>query len=119
MGYILFLVALLLFPIFALWGFVEILISLFYKRKFWKGLKNLGDIFKLLAIQIDKMLNVILQIPANRLLQKDGYKFGNLNDTLSTALGKNKQQSTLTKFGLTICKILHFIDANHCEKSVI
>lgn len=46
------------------------------------------------------------------------YEFGDVRETISSALGKNKKQGTLTFFGKIICFILDSIDKNHCEKSI-
>ena len=71
------------------------------------------------AVDIDKFgnrnfrtfLNVTMKI-------KGGYMFGNVNETISSALGKNQRDGTLSWFGKVICKILDTIDKNHCEKSI-
>ena len=44
---------------------------------------------------------------------------GNVNETISSVLGKNQRFGHLTKFGKVICKILDTIDKNHCEKSIV
>lgn len=118
LGFLLFVIALVLFVPLAIWGFIETLIGLFYKKRFFKALNVFGGVFMAMALLIDKMLNVLLQFPANRLLQKNGYEFGNYKDTISKVLGENKKIGTLTKFGTTICRFLHFLDRNHCEKSI-
>lgn len=46
------------------------------------------------------------------------YKFGNVNETISSALGKNQRDGTLSKFGKAICFILDKIDSNHCQNSI-
>ena len=45
-------------------------------------------------------------------------RFGNIDETISSVLGKNQRFGHLTKFGKVICKILDTIDKNHCEKSI-
>ena len=73
------------------------------------GLSN--AYFKETAIDIDKFgnrnfrtfLNVTMKI-------KGGYMFGNVNETISSALCKNQRFGHLTKFGKIICKILDTID---------
>ena len=82
------------------------------------GLSN--AYFKETAIDIDKFgnrnfrtfLNVTMKI-------NGGYMFGNVNETISSALGKNQRDGTLSWFGKVICKILDTIDKNHCEKSIV
>ncbi|MCH8490025.1 MAG: hypothetical protein LAT81_08870 [Oceanicaulis sp.] len=51
-------------------------------------------------------------------LRKDGgHEFGDINETISSALGQNKRLGKLSKAGCVLCKILHFFDPDHCEKS--
>ncbi|UOX32422.1 hypothetical protein LXD69_10195 [Flavobacterium sediminilitoris] len=71
------------------------------------------------AIDLDKFgnrnfrtfLNVTMKI-------KEGYQFGNVNETISSALGKNQRDKTLSWFGKCICFILNKLDKNHCQKSI-
>jgi len=68
---------------------------------------------------VDQLGNVIMQHLLNLLLvKKGGYKFGNRDETISSALGKNKQKNMLTGFGKSIDKILDIIDANHSLNSI-
>ena len=84
---------------------------------FKQGLSN--AYFKETAIDIDKFGNRNFRTFLNATMKiKGGYMFGNVNETISSALGKNQRAGTLTKFGKVICKILDTIDKNHCEKSI-
>ena len=47
-----------------------------------------------------------------------GYEFGKENETISSALGKNERDNTLSKKGKLLVKILDFLDKNHCQKSM-
>jgi len=47
------------------------------------------------------------------------FMIGNIDETISSVLGKNQRFGHLTKFGKVICKILDTIDKNHCEKSIV
>ena len=47
-----------------------------------------------------------------------GYQHGNINETISSVLGKNQRDETLTKFGMLITKILDRMDENHCKESI-
>ena len=82
----------------------------------------LDPVFKLLgdlALSIDMAGNVLLRRPMNAwLITEEGYKFGNRKETISSALGKNKRDETLTPFGRGIANLLDFIDENHCLKSI-
>ena len=71
-----------------------------------------------LAISKDRFGNILIKYIANQILiTKEGYKFGNYNDTISKVLGKNKKQNTLTKLGVFLCYILNKLDKNHVEKA--
>ena len=76
--------------------------------------------FKDSAINIDKFGNREFRTSLNRCLitENSPFQFGNINETISSVLGKNQRFGHLTKFGKVICKILDTIDKNHCEKSI-
>ena len=81
------------------------------------GLSN--AYFKETAIDIDKFGNRNFRAFLNATMRiSGGYNFGNVNETISSALGKNQRAGTLSWFGKIICKILDTIDKNHCEKSI-
>ena len=118
LGFILFVIAIIISPIIIVWGTLEAILKAFYKRSIGFALTFLGSFFFSLAIVIDMLLNVFIQVPANRLLKYyDGYPFGKAGDTFSKALGRNKKIGNLRPLGIYICKFLHLLDKNHCEKS--
>jgi hypothetical protein len=80
--------------------------------------KDKSGYFKETAIDIDRFGNRNFRTLLNTTLQKNGYKFGDERETISSALGKNKRDNTLTKTGITICNILDYLDKNHCLKSI-
>lgn len=67
------------------------------------------------AITIDKLANREFRTLWNStLITWDGYDFGNINETISSVLGKNIQNETLTKTGKVLVFILtkkHCLDA--------
>nr|WP_304608122.1 NUDIX domain-containing protein [Lentiprolixibacter aurantiacus] len=84
-----------------------------------KGLTGLGEYSLKIAISIDQLGNVIMQHLLNLLwIGKGGYKFGNRDETISSALGRNKVLGTLTGFGKLTDKILDRIDPNHSLNSI-
>ena len=97
---------------------------------FKHGLSN--DYFKETAIDIDKFGNRNFRTLLNCTLIKDRfeywsfdrymiiecYKFGNVNETISSALGKNQRNNTLSRLGKIIVFILDKIDREHCKKSI-
>ncbi len=114
-GFLLFLVSIVLFVITTPIGF---LYGLFH-RLFTGFLKGLGGYLLEMAISIDQLGNVIMQHILNLLwIKKEGYKFGNRDETISSVLGKNQVQNTLSGFGKLIVKILDTIDPNHALDSI-
>ena len=114
-GILLFIISIVLFvftgPIGLLFGF--------FKQIFSKGLQGVNEYFLELAISIDQLGNVLMQHVFNALwIKRGGYQFGNRDETISSAFGKNKQLDTLTGFGKTIDKILDIIDPNHSLNSI-
>ena len=49
------------------------------------------------------------------LINEKGYRFGDIRETISSVLGKNQRDKTLTKTGKVLVWVL---DKNHCEKSI-
>lgn len=81
------------------------------------GLSN--KYFKETAIDIDRFGNRNFRTLLNTtLIKSNGYKFGNELETISSVLGKNLKNKTLTKTGKILCNILDFIDKNHCINSI-
>lgn len=114
-GILLFLISIVLFAITGPFGFV----FAFFKLLFSKGFKGFGAYALQLAISIDQLGNVLMQHLFNSLwIKKGGYLFGNGDETISSALGKNKQLGTLSHFGKAIDAFLDFIDPNHSLNSI-
>lgn len=91
----------------------------FFYQLFTKGIAGVGEYALKIAISIDQLGNVMLQHLLNLIwIKKEGYKFGNRDETISSVLGKNKQLNTLTAFGKGIDKVLDFIDPNHSLNSI-
>ena len=71
------------------------------------------------AYDIDRFGNHNFRTLLNTtLILKSGYRFGNFNETISSVLGKNERDKTLSKTGIVLVSILDFIDTNHCKKSI-
>jgi 8-oxo-dGTP diphosphatase len=72
-----------------------------------------------MALSIDQFGNCACQYLFNDLLIKEGgYRFGNIDETISSVLGKNKRDNTLTWLGQLLSNILDAIDENHVLKSI-
>lgn len=81
--------------------------------------ENKKGYFRSSAITIDKLANREFRTLWNKTLKKEnGYKFGAENETISSALGKNQRDNTLTKTGIKLVWLLDKIEKNHCLKSI-
>jgi hypothetical protein len=75
--------------------------------------------FKSSAINLDKFCNREFRTSLNKFFKKkEGYSFGLISETISSALGKNERDGTLTKAGKILVYILNKIEYNHCKKSI-
>ena len=72
-----------------------------------------------LAIVIDQNGNVVGQYTFNDLfIKKDGYKFGNRKESISSALGKNKELGKFKPTGETVANDLELFEKNHVIKAI-
>ena len=72
-----------------------------------------------LALAKDQYGNALCSYLFNwTLIKKDGYKFGNIDETISSVIGKNKVKGTLTRLGKILDFILDILDSNHSIKSI-
>ena len=76
--------------------------------------------FKDTAINLDMFGNREFRFSLNKYLitEKSQDRFGNIEETISSVLGKNQLSNNLTKFGKVIVWILNKIEKNHCIKSI-
>ncbi len=106
----LFLTALLLFIFLAPIGFF---VAMFDS---WSAIKKY---FFGMAVSIDQMGNVVAAKFFNWLLiDSDGHKFGDEDETISSVLGKNNKLDTLSKWGMFLDAILSLFEENHSIKSI-
>ncbi len=114
-GLLLFLISIVLLAVTGPLGFVY---GLFYAF-FTNGIKGIGEFLLKIAISIDQLGNVMMQHLLNMLWVKKGrYNFGNRDETISSALGRNKKLDTLTSMGNWIDNLLDTIDPNHSLNSI-
>lgn len=86
----------------------------------FKSKDNAKGYFRSTAVNMDKFGNREFRTLWNCTLRKDpGYKFGNPEETISSALGKNERDGTLSKAGKVLSWILNLIDKDHCKKSIV
>ncbi len=67
-----------------------------------------------MLISIDQYFNVLLS-PLLNLILRPSARFGDPDETLSSVFGKNGEECKACHF---ICKLLHLIDPQHCERSI-
>lgn len=104
-----------LFPL----GLIITFIINLYKRRWRFSFKRLDDQFLSIATSIDASGNVVCKDLFNLILkQKGGCEFGNRKETISSVLGKNQRDGTLTGIGKGVAFVLDKIDTDHCFKSI-
>jgi 8-oxo-dGTP pyrophosphatase MutT (NUDIX family) len=114
-GGLLFVISLVLLvltgPLGFLYGLLHSLLS--------RGFRGVGEYLLQLAVSIDQLGNVLMQHLLSGLwIKTGGYPFGNRDETISSALGRNKREGTLTAFGRAIDALLDRIDPNHSLNSI-
>lgn len=82
--------------------------------------KNKKGYFLSSAVNLDRFGNMELRTLWNKTLRKkNGYLFGDFRETISSAIGKNKRDGTLSTAGKVLSFILDKLDKNHSLKSII
>lgn len=120
MGFILFIVALIVVPILSIVGIIYGLISIFVKGVSGM-LSQVNKTFYFLAHTLDRFGNVACEVPLTHLMIKKGadkvdyWHFGDNDETVSAVIGANKVLGTLSGSGLWWCNSLNKIDPLHCE----
>jgi len=111
-GLILFIVSSILKIILAPFSYIYGVIKSLYKREFNHYNFNL-------AIAVDQYGNALCKYLFNDvLITKDGYKFGDVSETISSCIGKNRVKNTLTFCGRLLDWILDKIQPNHSILSI-
>lgn len=114
-GVLLFLISVILLVITTPIGFIYGLLHGLFTR----GFRGIAEYLLKVAISIDQLGNVLMQHLLNLLWVKEGgYKFGNRDETISSALGRNRKLGTLTALGRGIDKFLDTIDPDHSLNSI-
>lgn len=119
MGFLLFLVSVILSVILYPLAFLASIIKGFYKTSFKIGLDKLNQQFLDIATSIDANGNVVADDLFNfALIRKEGYQFGKRKETISSVLGKNQLSQTLTPIGWLLASLLDLIQKHHCFRSI-
>jgi len=112
MDFILFIIASILKTLFSLLGYIFGFFYSIFKGEFSKYHLNL-------AIAKDQYGNALCQYIFNCLLiTKQGYKFGNIDETISSVIGKNKMSKTLSPLGRLLDYLLNLFEKDHSTKSI-
>jgi hypothetical protein len=75
--------------------------------------------FRDTALSIDIFANREYRTLWNKTLRKpNGYEFGFIGETISSALGKNQRDKTLTTAGKVLVWILDRFEQDHCLNSI-
>ena len=114
----------ILLPLGIIWTVGEILVRIFSssekKSAFIKSIWFLTATLHSLALGLDQIGNAVCRDMFNRLLiEQDGYKFGKVQETISSVLGKNQMLDTLSLWGWILVSILELFEEEHCIKSII
>lgn len=116
MGIILYMITYILDPICMLVNFFVVLWKNVKTRGFFK---TIGGYFLSDAVSRDEFANYNYRTLWNTFLRtSNGYKFGRKDETISSALGKNQRDKTLSWFGIFICFILDKLNKEHCKNSI-
>ena len=119
MGFILFIVAIILTSILSMASFVFTPIYYIVTFKWKSGLGQLDKWFLRLAVSLDQFGNTSCsKVLEYTMTKRFGVPFGDSDMTVSYVLGRNKYRGSLTLFGKLIVWILHLIDTNHVEKAI-
>jgi hypothetical protein len=110
-GFILLIIALLLSVVLLPIGFIfQIIVTLF---------RSIDTYLFQIAKSIDQHGNLVCAELFNlTLIKRKGYKFGDMDKTISFVLGVNAEKKTLTYLGKKVCNLLNVIEKDHVKKAV-
>jgi hypothetical protein len=110
-GFILLIIALLLSVVLLPIGFAfQVIVTLF---------RSIDTYLFQIAKSIDQHGNLVCAELFNlTLIKKKGYKFGDMDKTISFVLGVNAETKTLTYLGKKVCNLLNVIEKDHVKKAV-
>ena len=98
----------------ALPAFIIGLFTHFFKRTIGEGLDNLSIDLKNVNLSLDQLGNVtIFNWLWFLFKKKDGYKFGDPDETISYVLKVNHENNTLVFLGPILYRIIDTIDPGH------
>lgn len=90
-----------------------------------KNFKLFNRVFSRYLVRIamahDQADNTTVRFLFNGILLKknlDSYKFGNMDEKISSVLGKNQKRKSLNALGRLVNSILHVIEEDHSVKAI-
>ena len=96
--------------VFLIWAAIEVIIISIKQRKGNKLIDFICNFVTIVLISINYIMNVLLCLPANRILiTAQGDKFGNPSKSFTQTLGINIVKGTIKPRGLLLYKILESI----------
>lgn len=99
--------------------FLILPLTVWNRRVVRKNRGNTDGYYLNTAVNLDIWANREFRALWNAKLRKmSGYNFGHIGETISSALGKNQRDKTLSFTGRCLAKILDTIDKDHCKKSI-
>jgi hypothetical protein len=116
----LFIVAIIIYIVILPIAIIHSIIKFIISKEYIKILLFLSNLFKSHALGINQTSNRAFSVLFNDALVKDDtiHSFGDIDETLSSVLGKNKLKNNLTLFGKIIDFILTIFDDNHTIESI-
>lgn len=116
---LLLIVAIVLFSLLLVPAIIWGIVASFWKRKLKNGTNEVASWFYAWALSIDQLGNVVCKELFNdALITPSGITFGNPDETISSVLGKNKLNDSLTVTGKSLDWILNKLDPGHSIKSI-
>ena len=93
--------------------------ALCFRAKLINAFRRIGDYFLLVAVSVDQAGNTFCaELFNDVMIAPSGHPFGDPDETISSVLGKNKRDNTLTGFGRGLSWLLDALDPNHVTKSI-
>mgnify|MGYP006906253265 CR=1 FL=1 len=119
-GFLLFPISVFLLLTTAGFGVLYSLLTLPFKMSCKSLILRWHQYFMKMAVSIDQLGNVVLQDLFNDLLllPNSHQRFGNEDETISSVLGKNKKNNSLSGVGKTLAQLLDRLDPNHVLDSI-
>lgn len=94
-------------------------LTIINRRQVRKDKGDTNGYYRSTALNIDVWANREFRATWNaKLRTENGYQFGKVDETISSALGKNQRDETLSKTGKKLANFLDWLDENHCKKAI-